>query len=137
MNEPNTYTTIDRRPKLPCGCGCGKEATLQYFLKVDGRLILPSCVDAHEERKSAQRLLREIILRQSGFWRRMSRCRRVYRLQFGIFERQGAAQARRTAFRSAVIYLLGTRAGLWASLLWRKQQLFQNHQLKTQHEHSI
>lgn len=115
-----TYTTIDRRHKLPCGCGCGQEATLPHFTKDDGKLILPGCLESHHERQAAQRELREIACRQQGFWRRAGNFRRVYRLQRGIFARQGASTARKSALRSAAIYLCGRRAGLWLSLVWRK-----------------
>lgn len=118
----NHYTTNDRRQKLSCDCGCGQEATLPSFLRINtensAKLILPGCVEAHNERMAAQRQLREVVTRHLSFWQRVKSCGSVYRLQRSIFDRQ--ATGRRTAFRSAVIYLVGTRVGLWVSLVWRK-----------------
>lgn len=116
----NGYQTIDRRPRLPCGCGCGQEATLPHFTKQGAQLILPGCLDAHRERRASQGRLREIVTKQRSFWQRATHCHAVYALQRCIFARQGAHAARRTALRSAVVYLVGQRVGLWVSMFWRK-----------------
>lgn len=119
-----TVTTIDRRPLLSCSCGCGQHATLPHLRVIPTEsgtmLILPGCIPAYEERMAAQKQMREIVTRQRGPWQRVKSCRSVYRLQRAIFDRQGAAQARRTALRSATVYLVGRRLGLLVSMCWRK-----------------
>lgn len=120
-----TVTSIDRRPLLECSCGCGKRATLPHLRVIPTEkatmLILPGCIPAYEERAASQKQLREIVLRQcSSFWSRARNVRAVYGLQRSIFARQGARAARRTALRSATVYLVGRRLGLLVSMCWRK-----------------
>lgn len=119
-----TVTSIDRRPLLDCSCGCGQQATLPHLRVISTEkgtmLILPVCIPAYEERMAAQKQLREIVTRQRSLWQRVKSCRSVYRLQRAIFARQGARAARRTALRSATVYLVGRRLGLLVSMCWRK-----------------
>lgn len=120
-----TVTSIDRRPLLNCSCGCGQKATLPNFIIIPtdtGKMvILRGCIPAYEERAAIQKQLREIVLRQcSSFWSRARNVRVVYGLQRAIFDRQGARAARRTALRSAAVYLVGRRLGLLVSMCWRK-----------------
>lgn len=133
-----TVTSIDRRPLLDCSCGCGQQATLPHLRVISTEkgtmLILPGCIPAYEERAASQKQLREIVTqgiaiaqgaivradKQRTFLGRLRYVGVVYRLQRFIFSRNGARAARRTALRSATVYLVGRRLGLLVSMCWRK-----------------
>ena len=117
----NRYQTIDRRQRLACACNCGLEATLDKLRVVEigarKALVLPGCEGRFREEMAARRHLREIVMRPAGLLYRVRHVREVYRLQRLLCERNGS---RKTAWRTAIIYLLGQRLGLWVAAFWRK-----------------